>query len=374
MVSTGKSHDEKGRRLRILEIGETQLFHWAMPDETTALYASYRADLRKGRPWLTLTRLFRAGRDIRAGKYDAVVLHPPFYAGWHPRSFMAALKFTLLKGRPGDLYGALVSPILFELMRFLPETVPIVAIDRSDSFGTPRHHFFLLDKAALFYKRELPVDHWQVFYGSGHRRLPGLSFRMKDFWKRRVAKLRPVGLGATREQALAARTVEPGEKTNDLFFAGSTEGNSTVRREIARQLDELRARGIVVDVPEGRLSLEAYLKRCSQAWLTLSPAGLGWDCYRHNEAAMVGSVPLVSVPTIHRFRPLLVGEHCLAYYPDEDRLADVVEEALADKDRLRRMAAAARAHAWENHTEYALCRAILADIGLDPGPPSAWPD
>jgi len=361
-------------RPRILEIGETQLFHWAMPYETTSLYASYRADLRRGRTFLTLRRLLRARRDIAAGRYDAVIVHPPFYAGWHPRSFLAALKFTLFKGRWRDMYGALASPLYFELLRWLPNTVPIVAIDRSDSFGTPAHHFFLLDKARIFYKRELPVDHWQVFYATGHRRLPGLSFRLREKWKRRMEKLNPIGLGATREQAAAARTVEPGEKTSDVFFAGSREGNSWVRQQIARQIEALRACGISVDIPEGKLPLDAYLKRCSQAWLTLSPEGLGWDCYRHNEAAMVGSVPLVSVPTIHRFRPLVVGDHCLAYYPDEDRLCEVVVEALADKDRLRRMAAGARAHAWANHTEHALCLAILDDIGVDPGPPSAWPD
>jgi hypothetical protein len=372
VAATAENSEEK--RPHILEIGETQLFHWAMPEETVALYASYRADLRKGRKWLTLRRLLKARADIKAGRYDAVVLHPPFYAGWHPRSFMAALKFTLLKGRLGDFYGALVSPLIFQLTRFLPDSVPLVAIDRSDSFGTPRHHFFLLDKARIFYKRELPVDHWQVFYGSGHRRLPGLSFRMKEVWKRRMGRLRPIGLGATREQAVAARKIEPGEKTSDVFFAGSSEGNSWVRQEVKRQIDALRARGVKVDVPQERLSLEDYLRRCSQAWLTLSPEGLGWDCYRHNEAAMVGSVPLVSVPTIHRFRPLLVGEQCLAYFPDEDRLADVVVAALADKDRLKRMAVSARKHAWDNHTERALCEAILADIGVDPGPPSNWPD
>lgn len=345
-----------------------------MPSQTTALYASYRADLRRDRPYLTLRRFLQARRDIRVGRYDAVILHPPFYAGWQPRSFLAALKFTLLKGRWRDIYGALTSPLWFELVRHLPTTVPIAAIDRSDSFGTPAHHFFLLDKTSAFFKRELPVDHWQVFYATGHRRLPGLSFRSKEKWKRRVAKLRPIGLGATREQAAAARTVQPADKTSDVFFAGSVEGNSWVRQDVLRQIEVLRARGIRVDVPQERLSLADYLQRCSQAWLTLSPEGLGWDCYRHHEAAMVGSVPLVSVPTIHRFRPMVVGTHCLTYHPDEDRLCDVVEEALADKDRLRRMAEATRAHAWANHTEYALCRAILSDLGVDPGPASAWPD
>jgi glycosyltransferase involved in cell wall biosynthesis len=102
------------------------------------------------------------------------------------------------------------------------------------------------------------------------------------------------------------------------------------------------------------------MKRCAQAWITLSPAGLGWDCYRHMEAALAGSVPLVSAPTIHRYRPLLIGEQCLSYHPDEDRIADIVGTALADKERLQAMAHSAREHVRKHLTECAICLDLLA--------------
>lgn len=108
------------------------------------------------------------------------------------------------------------------------------------------------------------------------------------------------------------------------------------------------------------------MRRCAESWITLSPAGLGWDCYRHMEAALAGSVPLVSTPTIERYRPLVTGEHCLAYHPDEDRIVPIVTEALADKARLQRMAEAARQHVLDHLTETAICRQLLRENSATP--------
>ncbi len=358
-MKTGAEPDiEKPPSVRVLEIGETGLFHWGLPDRTDALYASYRADLRGTRPYLGLRSLLKAFRDIRAGRYGLIVLHPPLYPGWHWRSFLAALKYTIFKGRPLDLYGALASPIYFALLRLLPRC-RMIAVDRSDSFGLPRHTFCLLDRVDAFYKRELPYDHWQVFFGSGHRRLPGRTFRLKNRWLRRVSKLRPIGLALPTRQARQAEAAFADEKTSDVFFAGTISGNSSVRAAVPELIDKLKSAGVGVDVPDGPLPIEEFMRRCAGAWITLSPEGLGWDCYRHMEAALAGSVPLVSAPTIDRYRPLIIGEQCLCYFPDEDRIASVVTAALADKGRLRAMALSAREHVRRHHTESAICLDLL---------------
>lgn len=355
---TGASH--------ILEIGETGLFHWGMRERTDALYASYRADLRKGRPYLGLRSLLKAFRHVRRGRYGLVVLHPPLYPGWHWRSFLAAVKFSVLKGRPRDLYGAVTSPLYFSLLRLLP-ACRMIAIERSDGFGLPAHAFFLLDRAEAFYKRELPYDHWHVFFGSAHRRLPGKRFRLEKRWSQRVAKLRPIGLGLPLNAEKQANAAHPAEKMTDVFFAASIAGNSSVRAEVPALLDKLRAAGFTVDAPDRHLAAEEFMKRCAQAWITLSPAGLGWDCYRHMEAAVAGSVPLVSAPTIDRYRPLVIGEQCLSYHPDEDRIVDIVGAALADKERLRAMALSARQHVLKHLTIHAICVALLAQHGGETG-------
>jgi hypothetical protein len=342
---------------RILEIGETGLFYWGMPEQTDALYASYRADLRQGRRYLGIRSFIQALRAVRRGEYALVVLHPPYYPGWHWRSLLPALKFTVLKGRPFELYSALTSPLLFELTRLFASD-RIIAVDRSDSFGIPAHHFFLLDKARSYLKRELPFDHWKVFYGSGHRRLPGKTFRSKKRWLDRMRKIRPIGLGLPNGQVKAASSVFGAEKKSDVFFAGTVSGNSSVRSDALGLLGDLRSAGFKVDVPEHPLPRDEFMLRCAQSWLTLSPEGLGWDCYRHMEAALAGSVPLLSAPTIHRYKPMVVGAHCLSYLPDENRIVDIVRTALADKEQLRNMASAGRQHVLDHLTDRALCLSL----------------
>lgn len=351
----------QSRSGRILEIGEGGLFGWAMPERTDVYYTSYRPDFRAGRQYLGIRSLWRIFRAVRRDEYALIALHPPTYAGWHPRSFLAGLKYSLLKGRVSETYGALLSPLLFQLLRFLKHP-RIVAIERSDVFGLPPHQFFLLDTAAAFFKRELTVDRWRLFYRTGHRNLPGRTFRTKKRWVRRMAKLRPIGIGLMSDHAAQAAAAYGAEKTADVFFAGTWEGNSTVRLAVPAILEALRAAGVHVDQPKGFVPRDEFLRRCASAWITLSPEGLGWDCFRHIEAALAGSVPLVNVPTIERYRPLVIGEHCLAYVPDENRVVEIVTQALADKDKLRAMATVAHQHALAHLTDRAMAEAILEEF------------
>ena len=125
------------------------------------------------------------------------------------------------------------------------------------------------------------------------------------------------------------------------------------------ELARLAVAGVTVDLATSRLPLEEYLARCARAWLTWSPEGLGWDCFRHYEAAACGSVPLINQPSILRHAPLLDGVHCFFYEIEGDGLQRTVRRALADKDALRRMAEAARAHVLQCHDRAALCRYVI---------------
>ncbi|MCB1473247.1 MAG: glycosyltransferase family 1 protein [Rhodobiaceae bacterium] len=363
MTETAEDGAGPAGKGRILEIGEIELFSFEMADRTDAFYTSYRADLRRGRPYLGVINLWKAVRAAWRGEYDLIVLSPPFYPGWHPRSFLAALKFTLLRGRIGEAYGAVVSPLLFQALRFIPLPQPLIALELTDSFGIARHQHFLLDKATVFCKRELPVDHWKTLFGSAHRRLPGRRVRMSRRWQQRVAKLRPIGTGFDQWRVGEAGAVFGCEKTSDVFFMGDVAANSTARREAPRLIAQLREAGFKVDFPDTRLDYPEYIRRCAQSWITLSPEGFGWECYRHIEAAIAGSVPLVSVPTIHRYKPLVIGRHCLVYYPDEDNIVEVVRDALSDKARLGAIAQAAHEHAVENLTTLATARDLLRTHG-----------
>lgn len=346
---------------KVLEIGEFELFSSAAPEMTEAYFTGYRAPHRKNRPFFGARAFVRTLRAAWRGDYDLIVVAPPFYPGWSPISILAAMKFTVAKGRPGELWGALTSPLFFSLLRFFPGE-RLIAIDRSDSFGLPRHCFFLLDKAQAFFKRELPLDHWQTLYGSAHPRLPGVGFRLKRRWQERVSRLRPISLGLDRDRAAQARASISAAKTHDVFFAGMIDGNSSVRALVPAQLQALKEAGLKVNWHKEPVARDEFYRHCADAWLTLSPAGLGWDCFRHIEAALCGSVPLVSTPTIDRYMPLEIGKHCLAYDPYGSGFVELVKSELEDKQRLAAMAQAAREHAAAHLTEEAICKALLKEF------------
>ena len=347
--------------LNILEIGEHFLFHMADAKRSDFYLATSKANY--GQAWkpkiLSLPALIAVFYRVAMGQYDLVVIHPPHYPWWHPRSFFAAFKFTVLKGRPLRFPGILFSTFAFSLLRFLP-SCRMVAIDMSDHYGIPKHHFYLLDRAKTYFKRELPIDKWLVFYRTGHRSMPTVNFRGKAKWRRRLAKIRPISLASPSEIFAAAATQFGAVKKTDIFFAGQTFATNSVREEGVHQLRNLRDRGVNVDIPDGPLSLQEFHQRCSQAWLTWSPAGFGWECIRHAEAPAAGSIPIINAPTVNRHKPLRHGEHCFFYNPDEeDGLERAVLEALSNKSRLQHMAEAAQAHVFQHHTLNALCNYVV---------------
>jgi hypothetical protein len=149
-----------------------------------------------------------------------------------------------------------------------------------------------------------------------------------------------------------------------VFFAGAVVGNSTLRSEGLPELLALRAEGYIIDVPNERLNMRDFHQRVAQAWLAWSPGGLGWDCSRHYEIAWLGTVPLMNYPTIIRDMPLRDGEHCVLYGPEPGELGRAVRRALADKERLARMGAAAATHALAHHTTRARAeRVAIAVLG-----------
>jgi glycosyltransferase involved in cell wall biosynthesis len=346
--------------LRFLEVGDLYLFRSSFPEQTEMVYTGIRDNRRHHvrSSLLTPWKLLSVARDLRRRRYDLIVVHPPLYAAWHPRSFL-----TVLKRRPFTFSAAFSANLAFHFLRAVRHT-PIVVTDFADSFGIGAHNFFLFDRCRVFFKRELPADNWQVFYRTGHRGLPTATFRRKPRFRQFMDKLRPIGLGIDTPLAeRAARISRP--KNADIFFAGQVQNSSTPRERGLRELLSLRERGVVVDVPSAPVSESEFLERCASAWLVWSPSGFGWECFRHYEAAACGSVPVINQPTIERYCPLKEGRHCFLYPVEQGGLAGTVLAALRDKARLREMAAAARQHVLEHHTYAALCR-YIAGAALAP--------
>jgi hypothetical protein len=72
-------------------------------------------------------------------------------------------------------------------------------------------------------------------------------------------------------------------------------------------------------------------------------------------------VPVLSPPGVRRYQPLRHGEHAFIYAPDGDSLRETVMMALADKQRLSKMAEAARAHVLRHHTHRRIVDHMLAE-------------
>lgn len=344
---------------RILEIGFSPYLYAAFP-RTTDFYSTWSdersSDRTCGRHIVTLGSLPGLARRLADPTYDIVAVHALPYSSWSPRALSRTLfRRSVLRGSL-PIFRAMGQQLLRGKVH-----APIAVLDFDDAAVIDRANAFLLDRATVYFKRELPPDHWQAFTGTFHWRVPTSRFRDSPPNRERTAKLAPIALGIEigAEQQPTARPVSASEKTADVFFAGKVRNSSTVRERGILELDALRGKGYIIDVPTEPISKEEYFARCARSWIVWSPEGYGWQCFRTWEAALCGSVPLMNNPTIEQHRPLIEGEHTLYYPVEPGGLTQAVTSALANKDRLSAMGAVARSFVLTHHTRQALARHIV---------------
>lgn len=235
----------------------------------------------------------------------------------------------------------------------------LAGVDMADRPVVDNRWFRMLDSCVCFFKRELPVNPCNAFlYTTPRTEDSGNVLVLKEF-KNRMEKLRPISLGIAPEACSQYSAVDTPKKT-DVFFAGDVEHKPN-RLAGLKQLERLAKEGLAIDVVRDRMSREEFLRRCAQAYIVWSPEGLGWECLRHYEAALVGSVPLIQSPTIRRYKPLEDGEHALYYCIEGDHLARRIRQALQNRARLVEMGRAAREHVLRWHTFEALGRYVIEE-------------
>ena len=346
-------------RPRILEIGEVPFLLRAYPG-STEFYSTWpdasAVDTADNVHIVSLSTLPQLARRLADSSFDLVAIQPPSHAPWQLGNIVRSLfRRSVLRGDI-PLFRA-AGP---EMVRGRV-AAPILVWDVADQPYIYRHNLYLLDRATFYFKRELPPDHWRLFMGAAHWKVPTPRFRLAKKNVERIAKIRPVSLGLPFDRAdhPAAKPVSAAEKSIDVFFAGRIAGSTTVRSRGLAELLALKAKGLRVDVPDQTLPAEEYLARCARAWLVWSPEGLGWDCFRTYEAALCGSVAVVNRQTVERHRPMLDRVHALYYDVEPGELTRVIEAALADRNRLMSIAAAARAHVLAHHTPTAIARYMV---------------
>lgn len=253
---------------------------------------------------------------------------------------------------PGTAWR-LVSMLLLRRARH----VPIVLLDFEDEDFLHAAHRPLAVRAHRIFKRELPVDRWRLARRTPWTSVDEARLRRDPEAQAIVAALRPLPLGLP----FGAPATPMAAKTTDVFFAGEIAGGAWPRARAAAELRTLAAAGVALDMPEERLPPAEFHRRMARARLTWSPAGFGWHCFRHAEAAAAGSVPLMPYPTVETGAGFVHGATALLYDPRPGGLAAAVHDALADPARLARIAEAARAHALANLTPEAVAARVLAE-------------
>jgi hypothetical protein len=333
---------------RILEIGENPVMALAFPDSTEHWSTKPVARLENAGPrdhLVTLAALPRLARALASSDFDVVVVQPGSFRPWHWQAIARALfRRSALRGNVPYFrtFGQ-------ELIKG-KVAAPIAVWDMDDAPLIHRRHLFLLDRAALYFKRELPADHWRVFMGTVHHHLPTQRFRMVRKQRERLAKLRPISLGLPIGFDTNVQLVPDSEKTSDVFFAGRVSGSSTVREKGLQELLALREQGYRIDIPETNLSPDLYLKRIAQSWMSWAPEGYGHETFRAYEASVCGSVPIINYPSIDRYKPLRHGEHCFYYDTESGGLTQAIKAGLFDRERLAGIARSARAFVMAEHT------------------------
>jgi len=164
---------------------------------------------------------------------------------------------------------------------------------------------------------------------------------------RNLEKLRPISLGVS--PAVLSKIPSKDSKEWDVFFAGDL-NEKGLRGRLVDELRSLSGRSDYKFLLKQQMPLPEYLAAVASARLTLSPPGMGWDCWRHYESMLAGSIPLMTYPVIQQYRPGVDGEHCFYFSPDPGGLTRCLERILADRGPLVKIAAAGRKWVLEQHT------------------------
>ena len=334
----------------IIEIGPRPYVASAFPDESL-FFSTGEAEPPPG-PRL-LRSLGELSRLLGSADTELIVCHPNFVSPWTLRH----LNRNIVSRRFIEGRSPLTRAIAPELLR-RRRSARLIVLDHEDLPVINRDNLFLLERCDLWFKRELPADHWRVFTKTAHPHLPTPRFRENPRHIRWVEKLRPLSLGLPLS-ADGLLPLQPAEKKADVFFSGRVAGSSTLRASGLTELKALAGEGVTLDIPVAPLPQPEFYARCAAAHLVWSPEGLGWDCFRHYEAPACSSVPLINQPPLDRHAPLVAGEHALYYDVEPGGLARAVKSALADKPALARIAAAAQTHVMAHHTPHALARYVV---------------
>ena len=351
--------------LRVLEIGDSSHFQTLLPGQTDRIECSPFKAGKKEVPGISSFSpavALRLYREVRADKYDLIVLSPLALNLWRPTRWWGRNLFEIIKRL---LFNFELFGVYWVLWIKRPET-PAIVLDMSDTMIIAPQNFWMFPLLRAYFKRELPQNNWHVFLYTTPKNEDVSNIRRQEKFQAAMAKIRPFPVSFQREPLDPAHIPE---KEFDVFYVGDNL-KTTVRMRGVEVLRRLAARGYRIDLPSERITREDFARRCERAWLVWSPEGSGWDCERHYESLVHGAVPVMNYPTIERYCPFIDTEHCFYHGTEGDDLLRVLESALQDKERLKRMIHSGREHLNRHYGSGALVDYLLLETER-PGPDPA---
>ncbi len=174
----------------------------------------------------------------------------------------------------------------------LAARLPLAVVDLADApFLTPAGQR-QLEACTAYFKRELPFDRLFLYY---QQRPAPWRERRKELLSV-AAKVRGIPLGIEDDKYAALRAQRAAQQDIDVLLVGSP--SNSMRQAGGEHLRAWAAqRPVRVEIHES-LPYDDYCRRMARSKVTISIAGGGWDCFRHYEAAALGSVPLMNRPTV----------------------------------------------------------------------------
>jgi hypothetical protein len=331
--------------LNVLSIGQDNLFA-DLPYCRTHHISTGRSitPMAQGRR-LSALGLGQVFGRLAAGKYDLIVLPAVDLANRHvettTKRLLRLFVDVALRRR------VIVSAINWILAR---GNTKVIVLDRYDSIEPMLAFLDSVPSAQLYFKTNL----LRSDEGRVHKPQAGGSceFRLLPYWV------------ATESYAARTFQLDHSEKDTDTFFAGTL--NSAARRESISLLQSLSSAGYRVKIFEGRsLNFEQYLTMMSRSWLTLSPEGHGFNGFRHYEAMLVGSIPLINEPSADILHDFEDGKNCFLYSLERGNVAAIARRALADKGNLLRMAEESSRWVLERHSQSSVGRYLLRQATVE---------
>ena len=329
--------------MRILEIGFSPWLKNAFPDSVEFIDTRLRWEntriyqpTKKGKIAAAAALFGQFRRALSLAKnqnYDAVVARALASENAHNPVRFAAMKL---------LGQALYSLIVYATR----DRVPLAVVDMTDHRTIHPRDLRLLKRCDLYFKRELADNRWNSLETILPRGLCLGATTSSFEYRTLIDKLRPISLGI---DPATPPSVDPAAKQYDVFYSGTRYHGIPARDDAADLIGEFGRLGLRVFAPQSRLSPEDFRKAINETWLSISPGGVGWECYRHLEIGLFGSCPLLNYPSNFGYMPYVEGETAF-YYQNAKTLRALVPKLLADKDALHAVTTRAQKHVLDWHT------------------------